>query len=112
MTRSASPTVATPIAPPHVGSIAVGRRHCPLLIDVINDLAFQGSEILVAQAESVALRLSALKRRATVGCVRSFQNWQREFVAIASMGVARRLPSITMVAGIETGARAACRNGT
>jgi nicotinamidase-related amidase len=34
-----------------------------LLIDVINDLAFNGSDVLVAQAEPMALRLSALKRR-------------------------------------------------
>jgi nicotinamidase-related amidase len=34
-----------------------------LLIDVINDLAFTGSEALVAQAEPMALRLAALKRR-------------------------------------------------
>ena len=36
-----------------------------LLIDVINHLAFDGSDALVAQAEPMALRLSALKRRAT-----------------------------------------------
>jgi nicotinamidase-related amidase len=34
-----------------------------LLIDVINDLAFDGSEALVPQAESMALRLATLKRR-------------------------------------------------
>jgi hypothetical protein len=34
-----------------------------LLIDVINDLAFTGSEALIAQAEPMALRLAALKRR-------------------------------------------------
>ena len=36
-----------------------------LLIDVINDLAFDGSEALVDQAERMAIRLSMLKRRAT-----------------------------------------------
>ena len=36
-----------------------------LLIDVINDLAFEGSEALVAQAEPMALRLATLKRRAS-----------------------------------------------
>jgi len=36
-----------------------------LLIDVIDDLAFNGSDVLVAQAEPMAVRLSALKRRAT-----------------------------------------------
>ena len=35
-----------------------------LLIDVINDLSFEGSEALVAQAEPMASRLAALKRRA------------------------------------------------
>jgi nicotinamidase-related amidase len=35
-----------------------------LLIDVINDLAFKGSEALIARAESMALRLRALKQRA------------------------------------------------
>jgi nicotinamidase-related amidase len=35
-----------------------------LLIDVINDLAFPGSEVLVRQAEPMATRLAALKRRA------------------------------------------------
>ena len=34
-----------------------------LLIDVINDLAFEGSGALVGQAEPMALRLAALKRR-------------------------------------------------
>ena len=34
-----------------------------LLIDVINDLAFPGSGVLVAQAEPMALRLAALKLR-------------------------------------------------
>jgi nicotinamidase-related amidase len=36
-----------------------------LLVDVINDLAFDGSDVLVSQAEAMALRLAALKRRAT-----------------------------------------------
>jgi nicotinamidase-related amidase len=36
-----------------------------LLIDVINDLAFDGSKVLVDQAEPMALRLATLKRRAT-----------------------------------------------
>lgn len=35
-----------------------------LLIDVINDLAFPGSEPLIEQAESMALRLVRLKRKA------------------------------------------------
>ena len=40
-----------------------------LLIDVINDLAFDGSERLVAQAEPMADRLAKLKRRASAAGV-------------------------------------------
>jgi nicotinamidase-related amidase len=40
-----------------------------LLIDVINDLAFDGSEALVAQAESTAAPLARLKRQATAAGV-------------------------------------------
>lgn len=36
-----------------------------LLIDVVNDLDFDGSEALIAQAEPMARRLAALKRRAS-----------------------------------------------
>ena len=35
-----------------------------LLIDVINDLEFDGGEALLAQALPVAARIAALKRRA------------------------------------------------
>ena len=38
-----------------------------LLIDVINDLAFEGSEALVAQAEPMSKRLASFKRRAARG---------------------------------------------
>ncbi len=40
-----------------------------LLIDVINDLAFEGSASLVAQAEPMASRLATLKRRASAAGV-------------------------------------------
>jgi nicotinamidase-related amidase len=56
-----------------------------LLIDVINDLAFDGSEGLVAQAEPMALRLSTLKRRATAAGVPTiyindnFGKWRSDF---------------------------------
>ena len=65
MTRRASLSVPTrssrperPVTLPVVGTAL-------LLIEVINDLAFEGSEALVAQAEPMAIRLAALKRRAT-----------------------------------------------
>ena len=56
-----------------------------LLIDVINDLAFDGSEALVDQAERMAIRLSMLKRRATAAGIPAiyindnFGQWRSEF---------------------------------
>ncbi len=56
-----------------------------LLIDVINDLAFKGSEALVEQAEPMAVRLAALKRRATAAGVPTiyvndnFGQWRSDF---------------------------------
>jgi nicotinamidase-related amidase len=56
-----------------------------LLIDVINDLAFEGSAALVAQAEPMASRLATLKRRATAAGVPTiyindnFGQWRSDF---------------------------------
>lgn len=56
-----------------------------LLIDVINDLDFDDSDGLVAQAEPMAIRLSALKRRAAtagVPCLYindNFGQWRSDF---------------------------------
>src|ERR1041385_1444230 len=56
-----------------------------LLIDVINDLAFEGSEVLVEQAEPMATRLARLKRRATEADVPviyvndNFGQWRSDF---------------------------------
>ena len=56
-----------------------------LLIDVINDLAFDGSHALVAQAEPMALRLAAFKRRATAAGLPAiyindnFGQWRSDF---------------------------------
>jgi len=56
-----------------------------LLIDVINDLAFEGSESLVEQAEPMAARLGRLKRRATQAGVPAiyindnFGQWRSDF---------------------------------
>ena len=56
-----------------------------LLIDVVNDLAFDGSDELIAQAEPMALRLSALKRRATAAGIPAiyindnFGQWRSDF---------------------------------
>jgi nicotinamidase-related amidase len=56
-----------------------------LLIDVINDLAFEGSEALVAEAEPMAKRVAALKRRATAAGIPTiyindnFGQWRSDF---------------------------------
>jgi nicotinamidase-related amidase len=56
-----------------------------LLIDVINDLAFAGSEMLVAQAEPMAIRLATLKRRASAAGIPTiyindnFGHWRSDF---------------------------------
>jgi nicotinamidase-related amidase len=56
-----------------------------LLIDVINDLAFDGSEALVQQAEPMAARLAAFKRRAAAVGIPAiyindnFGQWRSDF---------------------------------
>ena len=56
-----------------------------LLIDVINDLAFEGSAALVAQAEAMATRLAHLKRRTSAAGVPAifindnFGQWRSDF---------------------------------
>jgi nicotinamidase-related amidase len=69
-----------------------------LLIDVINDLAFPGSEVLVAQAEPMAARLAALKRRATRAGVPAiyindnFGKWRSDFRQTVAHCTARSSP--------------------
>ena len=56
-----------------------------LLIDVVNDLAFPGSDALIAQAEAMATRLAAFKRRATAAGIPAvyvndnFGQWRSDF---------------------------------
>ena len=69
-----------------------------LLIDVINDLAFDGSEALVAQADSMAAPLARLKRRATAAGVPAiyindnFGQWRSDFRRIVGHCTARSSP--------------------
>jgi nicotinamidase-related amidase len=69
-----------------------------LLIDVINDLAFAGSGPLVAQAEPMAVRLAALKRRATAAGVPviyindNFGQWRSDFRHTIAHCTARSSP--------------------
>jgi nicotinamidase-related amidase len=69
-----------------------------LLIDVINDLAFDGSDALVAQAESMAAPLARLKRRATAAGVPTiyindnFGQWRSDFRRTVAHCTARSAP--------------------
>jgi nicotinamidase-related amidase len=69
-----------------------------LLIDVVNDLAFDGSAALVAQAESMAAPLALLKRRATAAGVPTiyindnFGQWRSDFRRTVAHCTARSSP--------------------
>jgi nicotinamidase-related amidase len=69
-----------------------------LLIDVINDLAFDGSEALVAQAEAMAAALARLKGRATTAGVPTiyindnFGQWRSDFRRTVAHCTARSSP--------------------
>ena len=69
-----------------------------LLIDVINDLDFEGSDALVKQAEIMAGRLAALKRRAAaagVPCVYindNFGRWRSDFRQTVAHCISRSSP--------------------
>src|ERR1700704_4100522 len=69
-----------------------------LLIDVINDLAFEGSAALVAQAEPMASRLASLKARASAAGVPTiytndnFGQWRSDFRKTVAHCTARSSP--------------------
>jgi nicotinamidase-related amidase len=69
-----------------------------LLIDVINDLAFEGSAALVALAEPMASRLAALKRRTSAAGVPAiyindnFGQWRSDFRKTVAHCTARSSP--------------------
>jgi nicotinamidase-related amidase len=81
----------TPIAIPASGTAL-------LLIDVINDLAFDGSEALVSHAESMATALARLKRRATAAGLPTiyvndnFGQWRSDFRRTVAHCTARSSP--------------------
>ena len=98
MARTATQTGTTrasageaPIAVPVAGTAL-------LLIDVINDLAFDGSEALVAQADSMAAPLARLKRRVTAAGVPAiyindnFGQWRSDFRRTVAHCTARSSP--------------------
>ena len=69
-----------------------------LLIDVINDMAFEGSDLLIRQAEPMAGRLAALKRRArragipAVYVNDNFGQWRSDFRQTVAHCTARSSP--------------------
>src|SRR3954452_1403101 len=69
-----------------------------LLIDVINDLAFDGSHALVAQAEPMAERIAVLKRRSAKAGVPAiyindnFGRWRSDFRQTVAHCTARSSP--------------------
>ena len=69
-----------------------------LLNDVVNDLAFEGSDALVAQAEPMARRLASLKRRATAAGAPTiyindnFGRWRSDFRKTVAHCTARSSP--------------------
>jgi nicotinamidase-related amidase len=69
-----------------------------LLIDVINDLAFDGAAAVIARAEPMAVRLAALKRRAAAAEVPviyvndNFGRWRSDFRQTVAHCTARSSP--------------------
>jgi nicotinamidase-related amidase len=69
-----------------------------LLIDVINDLSFPGSQALIAEAEPMASRLAVLKRRAAeagmpvVYINDNFGQWRSDFRRTVAHCTARTSP--------------------
>jgi nicotinamidase-related amidase len=67
------------------GNVPESAAVALLLIDVINDLAFEGSEPLVRQAPAMAERIAALKTRAKAAKIPvvyindNFGRWQSDF---------------------------------
>ena len=82
-----------------------------LLIDVINDLAFNGSQALIAQAEPMALRLAALKRRTSAAGIPAiyindnFGQWRSDFRKTVAHCIARSSPGRRVSKSLKPTAR-------
>ena len=74
-----------------------------LLIDVINDLDFEGSEAIVRQAPAMATRLAALKKRAKAAKIPvvyindNFGRWQSDFRRLIEHCLEDGVPGETLV---------------
>lgn len=81
-------TRARAINPDLHGNVPESSRVALLLIDVINDMMFEGSEVLVRQAVPMAKRVAALKERARRAGIPAiyindnFGRWQSDFRSI------------------------------
>ena len=79
-----------------------------LLIDVVNDLAFEGSEALVAQAEPMSKRLASFKRRAARAGVPvvyvndNFGQWRSDFRHTVAHCTARSSPGSVVSRRLRT----------
>ncbi len=82
-----------------------------LLIDVINDLSFDGSEPLIAQAEAMAGPLARLKRRASAAGVPTiyindnFGRWRSDFQRTVAHCTARSSPGRRVSSRLRPNAR-------
>ena len=80
------------------GNVPESSRVALLLIDVINDMTFEGSEPLVRQAVPMAKRLAALKQRARQAKIPAiyindnFGRWQSDFRKIVQHCLEDRVP--------------------
>ena len=87
----------------------IRRRIALLLIDVINDMDFEGSEALVRLAEPMARRLQALKRRAraagmpTIYINDNFGKWRSDFRTLVEHCVNDPVPGPGSGAAAEAG---------
>jgi nicotinamidase-related amidase len=100
-------------------TLKTARRRTPvpaagtalLLIDVVNDLAFPGSDELIAQAEPMAQRLAVFKRRAARAGVPSvyvndnFGQWRSDFRHTVAHCTARSSPGRVVSARLRPTAR-------
>jgi nicotinamidase-related amidase len=92
--RRAADRSAKPNRPRVISNASVAL----LLIDVINDLSFEGAAPLIAQAEPMSERLAALKRRATRAGVPiiyvndNFGRWRSDFRSTVAHCTARTSP--------------------
>ena len=79
-------------------SAETSRRTALLLVDVINDMDFEGSEALVRFAEPMARRLRAFKKRArqaglpTIYINDNFGRWQSDFRTLVEHCLAAKMP--------------------